>query len=39
VDLSTLGQLTLPTVGGQPQQLGGLWADQRVVLVFLRHFG
>ncbi len=39
MDLAALERITLPDVTGEPQRLGGLWADRRTVLVFLRHFG
>ena len=34
-----LSGLTLQDLDGNPVGLGGLWAERRVVLVFLRHFG
>jgi len=34
-----LAGLELMDERGQPVRLGQLWADQSVVLVFVRHFG
>lgn len=39
MDIASLGALTLPDAAGEPHELGGLWADRTIVLVFLRHFG
>ena len=39
MDLATLDALKLPDATGTQHQLGDLWADRPVVLVFLRHFG
>ena len=39
MDLATLDSLKLPDATGTQHQLGDLWAEQPVVLVFLRHFG
>jgi len=39
MDLAALDALKLPDATGTQHQLGDLWADQPVVLVFLRHFG
>ena len=34
-----LAPITLSTFDAQPCELGSLWRDRTVVLVFLRHFG
>ncbi len=39
MDLNRLGSLVLQGADGKPHQLGGYWASQPVILVFLRHFG
>jgi peroxiredoxin len=39
VDLDGLSALQLADPDGASQRLGDYWADQPVVLVFLRHFG
>jgi peroxiredoxin len=39
MDLAALDALKLPDATGTQHQLGDLWADEPVVLVFLRHFG
>jgi len=39
VDLKTFGTLTLPDPDGTPHELGRLWDDRAIILVFLRHFG
>ena len=39
MDLPALSALSLPDHDGTKHHLGDLWADQPVVLVFLRHFG
>src|SRR6187399_2097370 len=39
MDLAALSALSLPDQEGTRHHLGDLWADQPVVLVFLRHFG
>ena len=39
MDLRALGSLVLPGTDGETHQLGDLWRDHTVVLVFLRHFG
>ena len=39
MDLAALGSVSLQDSKDKPTQLGGLWADQPVVLVFARHFG
>jgi hypothetical protein len=39
VDLSALSDLSLPDPDGVPHRLGDYWAERRVALVFLRHFG
>ena len=36
---SKLANLVLPDVDGKKVQLGSLWANHPVVLVFLRHWG
>jgi hypothetical protein len=37
--LSDLADLSLSDPDGAPHRLGDLWADERHVLLFLRHFG
>ncbi len=37
--ITGLAELTLPDPEGSPHRLGDLWADDRHVLLFLRHFG
>jgi hypothetical protein len=37
--ISDLGELALPDADGAMHRLGDLWADDRHVLLFLRHFG
>jgi hypothetical protein len=39
VDLTALSQLELRDAAGAPRRLGDLWAQQPILLVFLRHFG
>ena len=39
MDLSALERVSLFDSKEKPTQLGDLWADRRVVLVFARHFG
>jgi hypothetical protein len=39
VDVVALGEVRLPDANGQEHRLGDLFAEHRVVLVFLRHFG
>jgi hypothetical protein len=39
VDLAALSATTLVDSTGTSHRLGDLWRDQRIVLVFLRHFG
>ena len=39
MDLAALGALSLSDSTGTKYELGDLWADPPVVLVFLRHFG
>ena len=34
-----LAKLTVSDEQGQPSELGSLWRDKTVVLVFVRHFG
>jgi hypothetical protein len=34
-----LAKLTVQDEKGQPVELGSLWRDRTVALVFLRHFG
>ena len=37
--ITDLADLSLPDPEGTPHRLGDLWADERHVLLFLRHFG
>lgn len=39
MDLAKLGAITLPDPDGEPHELGRLWDDRTIILVFLRHFG
>jgi hypothetical protein len=39
MDLVALGALSLPDATGTKYELGRLWEDETIVLVFLRHFG
>jgi len=39
MDLPALSDLALADPDGVEHRLGDLWADEPVVLVFLRHFG
>ena len=39
MDIAALGALSLPDATGTKYELGRLWEDETVVLVFLRHFG
>lgn len=39
VDLDALADICLPDVDGESHRLGDYWAERRVALVFLRHFG
>ena len=39
MDLEALSGLVLPDPEGNEHRLGDYWANQPVVLVFLRHFG
>ena len=39
MDVAELGELSLQDANGTEHRLADLWADRRVVLVFLRHFG
>ena len=39
MDLAALDALSLPDSTGTKYELGRLWEDETVVLVFLRHFG
>jgi hypothetical protein len=34
-----IADVRLPDTHGDPTRLGDLWADQPVVLVWLRHYG
>ena len=34
-----LADISLPDATGRTHRLGDLWADQTVVLAFLRHYG
>lgn len=38
-DLSAIEDITLPDSFDKEQRLGDLWAEQPVVLVWLRHYG
>ena len=38
-DLDAIADVTLPDSYEKEQRLGDLWADQPVVLVWLRHYG
>ena len=37
--ITELADLSLPDAEGDPHRLGDLWADDKHVLLFLRHFG
>jgi hypothetical protein len=39
MDLAALSALSLPDPASAPHRLGDYWAERRVALVFLRHFG
>jgi len=39
MDAAALGEVTLEDHEGVPHRIGDFWADQPVVLNFLRHFG
>lgn len=39
MDLKALSVISLPDPDGTPHQLGRLWDDRTIILVFLRHFG
>jgi len=39
MDLAAFSECVLEDVEGTEHRLGDLWAEQTVVLVFLRHFG
>jgi peroxiredoxin len=39
VDPERLADITLPDADGADVRLGDLWADEPVVLIFLRHYG
>jgi hypothetical protein len=39
VDLATLSSLELSDPNAVSHRLGDYWAERRVALVFLRHFG
>ena len=39
LDSTALGDATLLTPDGETRRLGDLWADEPVVLVYLRHYG
>lgn len=38
-DTTSLAQAIVLDVADHPVELGSLWADRPVVLVFIRHFG
>jgi hypothetical protein len=38
-DMSSIEDVTLPDSFGNEVRLGELWAEQPVVLVWLRHYG
>ncbi len=38
-DILALERVALRDAESKPHQLGDLWANRRVVLVFARHFG
>jgi hypothetical protein len=38
-DTTSLAQAIIRDVDDNPVELGSLWADRPVVLVFIRHFG
>ena len=39
MDLAALDSITLQDSTGAEHRLGDSWQDERIVLVFLRHFG
>jgi hypothetical protein len=39
MDVTALAAVELSDSNGSTRRLGDFWADQPVVLVFLRHFG
>ena len=39
MDVGRLEPMSLRGADGDPHRLGDYWADQAVILVFLRHFG
>jgi len=39
MDIEALGSLSLPGADGSEHRLGDYWAEETVVLIFLRHFG
>jgi len=39
MDIASMANLRLADPDGAEHRLGDLWAEQPVVLVFLRHFG
>jgi hypothetical protein len=39
MDIQTLKRIELPDANGAPRRIGDLWADNRLILVFARHFG
>lgn len=39
MDTAQLGELLLPDPAGVAHRVGGYWQEQRLLLVFLRHFG
>jgi len=39
VNLAQLESVELLGVDGETHRLGDSWEDQRIILVFLRHFG
>ena len=39
MDLSKLATVTLPDSNGDQHKLADLWAEQPMVVAFLRHFG
>jgi peroxiredoxin len=39
MDVARLSSISLPDQNGTMHRLGDLWADQPVIVVFLRHFG
>jgi hypothetical protein len=39
MDLARLESVVLRAADGKPHRLGDYWANQPVIVVFLRHFG